>query len=300
MRALRHGMHMALAAWMLSATAFGLDVPTASSRPAAIVASLTKQATVLLPHGGQPRMLELFEWIPAGSILETGSGSSLTLAFQSGVRYVMGEKTRAMVTEVGLTSVVGQVQALAAVPPLPRVPELVKPPTRVGAIRIRGESVKGLYPSERSATLAGGTILQFAPVPGAGKYRVEIEDESGKSVFDAETQSPFVSVSPGVLKSQTRYYWKVRTLDKPGEVARGEGEFMTLSAEAEKGRAALKEALEKAGDAASLALLAAIDRDLGLLSESREEFRAALAKSPGDAGLRQALESVERQLASER
>src|SRR5438445_9788244 len=198
MRALRQGMHLALAVWMLSATAFGEAGRAASSRPAAIVASLSKQATVLLPHGGQPRRLELFEWIPAGSILETGSGSSLTLAFQSGVRYEIEEKTRAMVSEVGLTSVIGRVQPLAAVPPLPRVPELARPPTHVGAIRIRGGSVQGLYPSEKSATLARGTILQFAPVPGAGKYRVEIEDESGKRVFDAERQSRIVSVCPGV------------------------------------------------------------------------------------------------------
>lgn len=300
MRIPRQEMHLALALWMLTSTAFALDPRASNSRPVAIVASLTKQATVLLPHGRQPRKLELFEWIPNGSILEMGSGSSMTLAFQSGVRYEIGEKTRATVTDAGLTSVVGRVQRLASVPPLPDVPGIAKPPIRVGAIRIRGESIKGLYPSEGSATLSSGTTLRFAPMLGAGRYKVEIEDESGNSVFAAETQSPSVSVSPGVLKSGTRYYWKVRTLDKPGEVARGESEFVTLSPESEKARAALKEALDKAGDAASLALLAAIDRDLRLLAESRDEFRSALARSPEDTALRKAYESIERQLANDR
>ena len=59
-------------------------------------------------------------------------------------------------------------------------------------------------------------------------------------------------------------------------------------------RAVLEESLEAGGDASSLALLAEIDRSLGLLVEAREKFRAAVARAPGDVALRQALDRLER------
>ena len=43
----------------------------------------------------------------------------------------------------------------------------------------------------------------------------------------------------------------------------------------------------------------AIDRSLGLLAEAHDGLRAALAKAPGDSGIREALEALERQLAAE-
>jgi hypothetical protein len=139
-------------------------------------------------------------------------------------------------------------------------------------------------------------LLRFAPVPDASRYQVTVEDESAASVFQVETQSPTVHVLPGILKPGAKYYWHVRTLDRMGQVARGTAEFVTLTAETARARAAVKAALEVAGDAASLALLAELDRRLGLLVEACDEFRAALAKAPGDAALQQALERLEQEL----
>ena len=91
----------------------------------------------------------------------------------------------------------------------------------------------------------------------------------------------------------------MRTLDRIGQAARAVAEFVTLEEKPARARATLKASLDAAGDAPSLALLAEIDRGLGLLAEARDGFRAALARAPGDSGLREALEALERQLASE-
>ena len=77
----------------------------------------------------------------------------------------------------------------------------------------------------------------------------------------------------------------------------GEEEFSTLADEALQQRAALRAALVKQNDAASLALLAAIDQRLGLRMEAREEIQAAIAKIPADSSLRQALTEMDKQLA---
>jgi hypothetical protein len=110
------------------------------------------------------------------------------------------------------------------------------------------------------------------------------------------TQSPAVTISPGVLKPGSKYYWRVRTLDRSGQVARGSAEFLTLAADIAAARATLERSLGAVGDISSLALLAEIDRSLGLLVEAREKFRAAVADAPEDAALRHALDRVEQQL----
>ncbi|HYO12120.1 MAG TPA: CHAT domain-containing protein [Thermoanaerobaculia bacterium] len=62
---------------------------------------------------------------------------------------------------------------------------------------------------------------------------------------------------------------------------------------------ALRRALEEEGSAESLALLAEVDRCLGLLAEAREEFWAALQRRPEDTALAEALAELERRLAEE-
>lgn len=271
--------------------------------PVAIVCALTGTASVTVPADQRTTPLRLFEWLSAGSVIEVARGSKLTLVFSSGARYELGETAKATAGTRSFASISGPVRELQAVPPLPRFPpiaESARVGPRSGAVRIRGVTIAHLYPDSGTATLADSTVLRFTPVPDASLYRVEVEAENGTRVFQVEAQSPTVSISPGVLKPGARYYWQVRTLDRIGQVAQGAGEFVTLSAQTAQARAALKEALEVAGDAPSLALLAEIDRSLGLLVEAREEFRAALAKAPGDVALRRALDRLEQQLAAER
>ena len=270
---------------------------------AAIVSAMIGTASVAVPSAQRPSPLRLFAWVPAGSVIDVSRGATVTLVFASGARFELGEGAKVTVGETSVTSTSGVVRPLEAVPPLPKIApitESAKAGARPGVIRIRGGTIAGLHPGDGEVTLAESTVLRFSPVAEASRYSVAVETESGTTVFQVQTQSASVSVSPGILKEGARYYWQVQTLDRIGQVARGGAEFVTLGTEAARARATLKVSLEGVGDAPSLALLAEIDRTLGLLMEARDGFRAALARAPGDGRLREALDSLERQLFPER
>ena len=296
------GRH-AVAGVALLVVLWGARVPGQEPKsPAAIVSAITGTASLSVPPRQREAALRLFEWVAPGSIIDVGRGSSVILVFASGARYQLGETAKVTLGTDSFASTFGPVRGLEPVPPLPRIApiaESARPGPRSGVVRIRGGTIVDLYPGADAATLTESTVLRFTPVKDASRYQVELETESGTTVFQVQTQSPAVSISPGILKDGARYYWHVRTLDAIGQAARGSAEFVTLAADAARTRATLKASLEAAGDAASLALLAEVDRRLGLLAEARDEFRAALVLAPGDIGLRQALEALERQLASE-
>jgi hypothetical protein len=149
-------------------------------------------------------------------------------------------------------------------------------------VRIRAETIAGLYPCRGAATLAERTVLRFAPVDGGRKYRVEVNDRRGNLIFEVEASTSTVTVPAGILRPGTRYDWIVRTIEREGPAAQGKAGFVTLSASVAKAREALRKALTADGDGASLALLAEIDWSLGLFNEALDELRAAAVASPGD------------------
>lgn len=269
----------------------------------AVVAGLSGSASVATPPAMKTEPARLFAWLPAGATIEVGPGSRVTLAFLDGSRCELLERSRGRVRAGGLDSVSGSQRVLDRVPPLPHLAAIAReaePGTQSAAIRIRaGERIRQLYPAGGAMSLADSTVLRFSPVHEAAGYVVEVEDEMGRTVFQAQTQAPSVAVSGGILKPGSSYYWRVRTLEAIGPARRGEARFATLAGEDTRLRAALREALEPKGEVESLALLAEVDRRLGLLSEAREGLRAALARAPEDESLRQALAAVEKQLPAE-
>jgi hypothetical protein len=109
-----------------------------------------------------------------------------------------------------------------------------------------------------------------------------------------ESTTPQVVVPAGVLQPGASYYWTVQTLDKVGGASRGTSEFKTLSSEDARVRQALRQSLAVEVDASGLALMAEIDRRLGLYEEALSGFRAALAKSPEDVALQQSVQRLEK------
>lgn len=268
--------------------------------PVAIICGLTGTASQIAPVAQSVAAVRLFDWLAPGAVVTVAHDSTLTLVFSNGVRYELGGTARATIAANALDAISGPVRRLEPVPPLPRVApiaESARAAPRAAVLRIRGATIGNLYPRRGAATVAESTVLRFEPVPEASRYRVDVQTESGASVFQVETRSPAVSISPGTLAPDAKYYWEVRTLDKIGQVARGAAEFVTLSTEAAGARAALQQSLKDADDAPALALLAEIDRGLGLLLEARERFRQAVTKNPNDVVLREALVRVEQQLA---
>jgi hypothetical protein len=269
---------------------------------AAIISALSGEASVIMPGDPPKKPLHLFDWLPAGSMLEVGANSRLIIAFSNGSRYQMEAGAKGTLAGGALKALTGTVRALPAFPPMPRLAAIgraAQAGAKSGAVRIRGDralQIRNLYPRADTAALPDETTLLFSPVRESARYKVELEDELGRSVFSAEIESASLTVPSGILKPGARYYWRVRTVEIVGPAARGESEFATLAPEEINKRAALKAGLREKGDAESLALLAEIDRRLGLLLEARNEFREALSKSPSDQTLRRMLEEIEKQL----
>lgn len=267
-----------------------------------VVTSISGSAILVAPTK-RKGPVSRFDWLPAGALLETDPGSSVTLIFADGSRYEIGEKTRITVTVGGPKPLGNTVHRLEAIPPIPRLAALADGQhigSRSGAIRVRqgsGARVQSLYPNAASMSIPDNTSLRYAPVEGASRYRVELEDETGKTILDVQTELTTLSVPQGILRPGSGYYWKVRTVERVGPSVHGESEFATLSQEDLQRRAALQASLQQQGDASSLATLADVDRRLGLWVEAREGFLAAMAKASGDAAIAKALSEVNARLA---
>ena len=284
-------MTRAVAVWFV--ISLSAAVAGAADAPTAIISQIEGTAHVTTSAAAQRTALALFDWVPRGAVVEVAPRSKVAIAFANGKRWELGERARVTIDDNGVTSSTGTVRQLASLPPMPAIsPAAGQGQQRAAATRVRGSKIEGLYPDGSALTLADETVLRFSPDAGASRYRIVVENESGDAVFQAETESASVAISAGILQPGSRYYWNVRTLDKIGSTARGEAEFATLAADKAASRAAFRQALTASGDAASLALLAEIDRSLGLLHEAEQGLQAALAKAPNDEALRRALDRV--------
>jgi hypothetical protein len=268
------------------------------SRPVALVFFLQGEATHKAP-AQRRRPLHLFDRLAAGTIVEVRPGSRLALAFANGHRYELGEGSRATLGSEDLAARSGPVRILRAVPPFPIVAAIAEGENAgesAGAVPVRGRRIEGLYPGGGAATLAGATVLRFKPVDGAGTYRIEVEDGGGTVVFATETAASPANLPAEVLQAGMPYSWRVRTVEQVGPIAEGKASFVTLSAQLAEAREELRRSIETMGDAASLALLAEVDRSLGLRLEARDELRAAVRAMPEDARLAASLARLERRL----
>jgi hypothetical protein len=264
------------------------SVAAPPDEPVAIVCFLSGNAVAKVDD---KRMeLQLFQRLRPGSIVETKTGSRVVLTFFTGNRYEFGEVSSGTVGRTALERRKGAVRELTPVPAIAEIVPIAKDEragARLAATRIRTEdaaqrSISNLYPSEGAATFADTTVVRFDPVGGYEKYRVELEDETGHTVFAVETPSTIVQIPRDVLRPSTSYYWRVRTLDRERPALRGAAVFSTLSKDNARRRAAFKRHVEETGDNSLLGLMAELDRSLGLQQEACAALKAALAHSVGN------------------
>jgi hypothetical protein len=291
---------LALASSILATAAPVAGSAESAEASVAIVAALDGTASVSRP-GSARRPVRLFEWLPAGTIVEAAEGSRVTIAFLDGRRFALEDRARLVAGRGGPERSTGTVSPLAPFPPLPRVAAIQAREgevMRVAAVRIRRATIRNLYPRSAAAARADGVALTFDPVAGATGYSVEIEDEQGRTVFQADTTGSPVSVPASTLAPGRQYFWHVKTAGGVTPPARGEAGFKTLDDETAAARARLKESVEASGEPGGLALLAEIDRTLGLLIEARDELRAAGATGRSAPDAKHALDRLERLLAA--
>lgn len=269
-----------------------------ASRPlAALISDISGDVSVTSKPGGAVTKAQRFDAIPLGALVVTGASGRAEIVLAGGQRFELRAKARATIAEKSLTARSGPVTDLPSFPALPRMAALdeSRPAGPAGGVRLRGGEIVGLQPSH-IVTLAERTKLRFSPVAGASRYAVEIQDDSGRRIFAAESSASEVVVPAGILAPGGSYYWTVQTLDKVGGTVRGSAEFRTLSAEDARVRDSLLRTLESDASSGGLALRAEIDRRLGLSEEALNGFRAALARAPDDRSILEAVGRLERLL----
>jgi hypothetical protein len=205
-------------------------------------------------------------------VLETGTGSAVTVAFFDGQRQVLQAGARAAVRAKGLRAETGKVRRLA---PVPVIVDLA-PVLREGAVRIRtpavpirgGSSaeagVSGLTPRDGAPVRRAAATLSFDPAPNVKVYHVVVEDEGGRIVFTGDLSVPPVRIPLGLLRPGILYRWSVESKVPPRPDLRGEAMFLTLDRELEEAREALAREASRTAEPDLALLLAEVDRGLGL------------------------------------
>lgn len=229
-----------------------------------------------------------FDWLVEGSTVRVGAGSSAVLILFSGEKLGMGPGSTGRVSRRGLLDREGAIEKLPATSPLPRVTPPAGTSDGAAAVDLSGEGLR-LYPSGGARSLDDATVLRFGHDARLGPFRVRIETEGGRKVYETTTVDRELALPPGVLAPGKDYRWSVVAGGGIDLEVAAEATFSTLSKEELRLRAALRELVPaddvllaagpSADAAATFLYLAKVDRDLGLHWEWLETVRRALAAS---------------------
>jgi hypothetical protein len=197
---------------------------------------------------------------------------------------------------------------------LPRTPKLISvsqlPPQETSNTRVRGGSIKSVYPNSGAAVVPDEAHFRFDGTVGQ-LYDVEIQNEEGAVIHQLTTPGPSLDVPKGLLKPGRRYYWTVKPASTGAPIVGGK--FVTLNEEqiAWRSMARLDLAVGERSQSPDLvmagssiawttsparnsasylqSLLAVIDFGLGLVAEARDELRAVASDVPTADGARRIL-----------
>lgn len=244
-------------------------LPAAPGARTAIVCRIQGKATLAAP-GQPPRELALFDWLPAGSKLETGPDSKLSVVFAGGERFEVEAGAVAVVEGRALRATRGRVARLASLPMIPGMARSAAAEVRgrPGSVTIRRPGPPqpwwtSFRPAADGAVLASAAELAFEPREAGGRHAVEVFDAKGAVIHRAAAEGGRFPLPPDLLRPGAWYAWRAVPEGAP-DARPLEARFHTIEARHAAVRARLAEAAAKdpAGEAA--ALLQAMDRWLGL------------------------------------
>jgi hypothetical protein len=224
--------------------------------------------------------------------------STMKLILVNGRTYELSGGAKATIAADGLTATNSQVHELTRLPPIPKFVPIAAGGAEVpGATAIRGPRMKSLYPN-RVPAIASQVKLRYAPVPDVSNYSVILQNAEGTVLLRLSTTAISVDVPADMLKPGVSYAWRVRALGVGGLLGEGRASFVTLSKDDLDHRAAFAEAMKSEDESMRLALLAGVDRQIGLLADACGELEHALELKPSDPALQQALASAKAALAT--
>ena len=262
-----------------------------SAQPVAVIAAVEGLVTVTDAEHVSATAHHL-EWLPAGAVLETADRARVVVAFANGRRYEIGARGKVSITAEGPAGASGPVRELEGLPPMPKLPVIASAnhATAMAGLRIR--ELNDVYlrgPGSTSWTLPEHTVLRFESDVREARYRIEVADTNGAVVYQAESKCGEVVVPAGTLEPGSDYSWRVLTL-RGDPLARAG--FRTAPADLLASRATFKAAIAES-DLEFMAVLAAIDAQLGLYDEVHEELRALSARGVRAERLQQLLAALE-------
>ena len=259
----------------------------------AVVESVTGQAKAQMPGAQNKVAVSALDLLPAGARIELSARSSAVIILSSGRRFELNQDAKAVVTAAALIESTGRIRELDRLPPIPKLEPIAgNAPEKAGATRFRNPSdVQDLYPRDATA-LPESLKLSFSSVADASIYNVILEDDSGDTLLNLRTPATSIDVPDALLKSGSRYSWRVRAIGQAGVIAEAKAGFVTISSEDFAQRRDFAGALKSTDEASRLALLGYIDLRLGLLAEARKELGAALRLKPGDAAIQRILDQA--------
>jgi len=204
--------------------------------PAAIVLSVQGIVKASMDEGPD-RPVSLFDLLPDGTRVTTAAGASVRLALFNGERVELSGESAVTIAAGAFRSPSGAARSLPRLEVMPRIARIVrgeKPGMRQGTIRVRApksgtDGPQVLYPAWGAAVQSDEAILRFRPKQGIKKYRIDIEDASGRPVRGFATSSTLVDPPHGTLLPGREYYWSVRSDQNEDPLA--EGVFRTLNPE---------------------------------------------------------------------
>ncbi len=246
--------------------ALGANVEPASDRVA--LACLVEGKVAVGAGARKSVALDPFSWVATGSGVTTEEGGRVVFVFTGGERWELGGKSQAVVDTKGLKAGKGTLRCLEPVPMIPTMGQVKvrEAKGRPGAFTVRGEgkgALKAVHPGEGDQVLAEEAALRFQSSTPAGRYRVDIDDSQGNSVFSVETRESEVQVSPGILKGGALYFWRVKALDGARALS-AEISFQTVPDAHAQTRMKLKAEVDRTQDPAARRRLEAMDLWLGL------------------------------------
>jgi len=277
-------------------TAFAVFVlaPLAASFPGAAAAEGVAVITDLVgkvsnPSAAAHRLLTILSDIDAGTRLQLDSGARLVVLYtSSGDEYAFSGPAL--------------IQFNASAPSAVSGANPQKQANRAGAvtgIRIKPATTQAVFVmrSARAAarikllTLTGTRTLETSPQfrwrgePGA-KYRFELSDDTGKSLFEAQVEGNALKLPPAIeLAEGVGYSWTLASLLDGGRRYSSSGDFSLA-------RAGLRERAEamRPPDAAAVServAYAAWLEQMELRDEARRYWRTLAAERPQDTRLKE-------------
>ena len=264
----------------------GTLAATAHAAVAAMVTDLQGKATIT--DAGRTSDATILAEIEAGAQVQLQAGATLVVLYLDGGNEYVFKGPAQIAFGPAQPEVISGAQPIRRSPALGTGVRLKPVGMGQGALVMRSPLANARI---RLLSATGTRVLETQPEfqwqalqPGL-KYQVEIADDTGHSLFEAQVESTSVTLPAGLqLKEGLSYTWEVSARLPDGRKYSSQGDFSVASAELRAHALALR--ADAIMSVASRVAYAAWLDQVELKDEARKHWRALAAERPDDERLK--------------